>query len=838
MRDPADEDVQAGVHPVPTALGSRGMVPLNRLPGQLYWLAGHTDGFGGAMSPRLGAFPPAARIETMRTDFVERRGEMDIRRAFESEMSLMVARRVPPGIGLFLILLGVATGIEWRYYPRTHEALLVSYVAYVFICSVQLSVVRLVPRLAIPCTAIATSALAVIMSMFFARVAGPLEILALMLVIFETGLVILYPWGWRGQFVGCVGALVGYVFAAYSGGVSAQPRLYGIACLWIGTGLTIFGAHLIDSHRFASYSQAANLARVNTVMEGILNVFRQMRSSAALPDLLQTICQKTIESFGFARAAIVFRDERTKGTVPVASYGVPPSVVERAAEVHLTEEEALGREELVAGHSVVLTRSRSLPTGDRRWLEATGLHALAMFPLSVGDALRGVMYVGVTEAREFTPEQVTSLEVVAHHAATAILLAHFFRDKEHTAQFHAGLSLLAVRLNAESDRDRALQTLCTEASALFGATASTLLSLRDEALVSVVAGARGESIQEDLVVPLTAAGHVAVRALQERDVVFGSDTGLPDGEHSLPGFRSAVAVPLVDAGHPVVLLVWHATDPYRFGPWVVDEARVFRTLVEGALRNLELVERLAEANLQLREANEAKDRLLASASHDLRTPLSVIIGYSQIALEGGFGELRADLRDMLERIAANASAQLSLVEDLMTLSRLEIEQISIELVATPLRPLLSEMGFVAEGLVRQRPVCVLVPPIDEDLAVLADPARLRQILINLVSNAAKFTETGSIELQARSGNKKVCISIRDTGPGIDPQDHERIFEPFVQLAGSASESGVGLGLAIVRQLAERMGGCVRLESAPGRGATFRVWLPRAPLPPAALGRQA
>jgi signal transduction histidine kinase len=630
----------------------------------------------------------------MWAELIERTGDADLRRTFEAEMSALLARRMRLGIGLFLSLVGMALTLDYYYFPADLVALVTSYAGYVVICSVQLAVVHLAGASAVRATTLATSALGLTMSASFLGVSAPVEILGLMLVIFETGLLILYPWGWRGQLLGCVGAAVGYVIAAFGGAVSAGPRPLGIMCVWIGTGLTVFGAHLIDLHRFASYRHATNLARVNAVLDGILDVFRQMRSSAALPDLLHAICRRTVESFSFSRAAIFFRDERTGGAVSIASYGVPQRIAMRVAAGDPRPEEALGRKEILAGRPVVLTRSQPLPEADRRWLDATELHTLAMFPLSVGETLGGAMYLGIEEAREFTPEQIRSLEVVANHAASAILLARYFRDTEQAARFRTGLSALAVRLNAEAERARGMEVLCAEAHSLFGATGSVLLVAQDDKLVSVAAAGVEGVVPGALTVPLGDEANVAVRALQQREVAVASGLGNAGRPPAVAGFRSVLAVPLVDTAPPAVLLVGDAADPRRFGRWITQQAKVFRTLVEGALRNLDLVDRLAEAN-------KAKDRLLASASHDLRTPLSVIIGYTQLALEGDFGELSPDLRDVLARVSANAAAQLSLVEDLMTLSRLELGRISIEPAATPLGPLLSEMGFVAEGLVRR-----------------------------------------------------------------------------------------------------------------------------------------
>lgn len=243
---------------------------------------------------------------------------------------------------------------------------------------------------------------------------------------------------------------------------------------------------------------------------------------------------------------------------------------------------------------------------------------------------------------------------------------------------------------------------------------------------------------------------------------------------------------------------------------------------------------LLRANVELRAANEANDRVLANASHDLRTPLNVIIGYSQLALEGTFGPLTPELRDTVERIIANGRNQLSLVEDLLTLSRLGLDQMVVNLCDVAVTPVLNELKTVATGLIQQKPIDVIVSVEDPDLHVRADPERLRQLLVNLVANAVKFTENGQLEMCSSGNNGHVRIAVRDTGIGISPENRDKIFEPLFRVQESGSVAGAGLGLAIARRLAGVMHGNLTVESAPGEGSTFWLTLPAAPKS-AALG---
>jgi signal transduction histidine kinase len=225
-------------------------------------------------------------------------------------------------------------------------------------------------------------------------------------------------------------------------------------------------------------------------------------------------------------------------------------------------------------------------------------------------------------------------------------------------------------------------------------------------------------------------------------------------------------------------------------------------------------------------ANILKDQLLANASHDLRTPLNVIIGYGQLALEGSFGEAPKELQDVIQRMVSSACDQLTLVEDLLNLSRIELNILSVKPVEVPLGPLFDEMKFVLEGLVQGRPVRAEVQALDGDVWIRADPDRLRQILTNLLTNASKFTEEGRIELFANIEHDRVRMGIRDSGIGIAPQHHRAIFEPFCQIDEKRKPSGAGLGLAIARRLSRSMQGALEVESSLGAGSTFWLTLPR------------
>jgi signal transduction histidine kinase len=240
---------------------------------------------------------------------------------------------------------------------------------------------------------------------------------------------------------------------------------------------------------------------------------------------------------------------------------------------------------------------------------------------------------------------------------------------------------------------------------------------------------------------------------------------------------------------------------------------------------------LALANARLyrlaQEANRTKTDFLAVMSHELRTPLTAIFGYTELLQTGVGGPITDAQKNQLERIHASASHLLSIIEEILSYARAEAGH--VELHASEVR--LSEV--VTESLAMVKPEAAhkglaVESRISEDPVLRTDRAKLRQILINLLNNAVKFTDAGYVRIASEADQPGfIRIVVEDTGPGIDEAHFDRIFEPFRQLQPSMTRTtgGTGLGLAVSRRFAELMGGTLTVESEPGRGSRFTVRLP-------------
>jgi signal transduction histidine kinase len=235
----------------------------------------------------------------------------------------------------------------------------------------------------------------------------------------------------------------------------------------------------------------------------------------------------------------------------------------------------------------------------------------------------------------------------------------------------------------------------------------------------------------------------------------------------------------------------------------------------------------SEARMMAEHANSAKTQFLRAMSHELRTPLNAISGYTEILEMGIRGVINAEQAKDLGRIKRAAAYLLRLINDILTVARLEGAR-PLHVIAIPVNAVLAEVEGLCALQAKAKGLDLTVKQCDPDVAVAADAERFQQILLNLITNAIKFTKAGSVDLVCDTNGRMVQVCVKDTGVGVSAADMDRVFEPFVQVdrhLTKANQQGVGLGLSISRELARAMHGDLTLESTEGAGSTFTLTLP-------------
>jgi signal transduction histidine kinase/DNA-binding LacI/PurR family transcriptional regulator/AraC-like DNA-binding protein len=268
---------------------------------------------------------------------------------------------------------------------------------------------------------------------------------------------------------------------------------------------------------------------------------------------------------------------------------------------------------------------------------------------------------------------------------------------------------------------------------------------------------------------------------------------------------------------------------FEIGPRDGHTYELLRNNLSSAVQGALLFQEIQQARISAEKADRIKSRLLANVSHEMRTPLNIIMGYTQDAMqshENKDSNLPPDLITSLEQIHSNAEHQLRVINDLLDLSRAEIDELDLSLeLLDPHQLMLEAFHSLADQSTSPEVHWKLEVPVRLP-QLRADPVRLRQILLNLLSNAKKYTQQGEIVLGAEVNPPDIHFWVSDTGLGIDSEHKEEIFEPFVTIeVNRRIAGGIGLGLSITRHLVALHGGSMKLESTPSKGSTFHIYLP-------------
>ncbi len=475
--------------------------------------------------------------------------------------------------------------------------------------------------------------------------------------------------------------------------------------------------------------------------------------------------------------------------------------------------------------------------------EIAGFRTVMGIPMLREGVLIGGIVIWRTEVRPFTQKQIDLATTFADQAVIAVENVRLFKELEaRTAQLTSSveelkaLSEVSQAVSSTLDLETVLATIVSRAVEL-SASHSGIVYEFDETLQSFHARATHRISPEHLealhATPIRLGEGAVGRAGVVREPVEVSDiqdslvAPQTRGLLAREGMGSLVAVPLVREDRLLGGLVIVRRERGAFSPEVVAMLQTFAAQSVLAIQNARLFREIADKSHQLEVASQHKSEFLANMSHELRTPLNAIIGFSEVLTERMFGELNEKQDEYLKDIYASGTHLLSLINDILDLSKIEAGRMELELTDFHLPTALDNALTLVRERAGRRSI-TLQTSVDERLGeVLADERKIRQVVLNLLSNAIKFTpEGGRIEVRAVPVDGSVEVSVSDTGVGIAPGDQEAIFEEFRQVGTAEKKAeGTGLGLTLCRKFIELHGGRIWVKSQVGAGSTFTFTIP-------------
>ena len=274
------------------------------------------------------------------------------------------------------------------------------------------------------------------------------------------------------------------------------------------------------------------------------------------------------------------------------------------------------------------------------------------------------------------------------------------------------------------------------------------------------------------------------------------------------------------------VLVLQTTLVQPFTDKQIDLVITFADQAVIAIENVRLFDEIQDKSRQLAEASQHKSQFLANMSHELRTPLNAILGYTELIIDGIYGETPEKAQAVLKRVESNGHL-LGLINDVLDLSKIEAGQLKLSLADYSIKDVVYNVVSAVEPLATKKKLNFKVDVAPDMPAGHGDEQKLTQVLLNLTGNAIKFTDAGEVAIKVAAANGSFSVAIKDTGPGISAADQEKLFQQFQQADNSITKSkgGTGLGLAISKKIIELHGGSISVQSSVGQGSTFAFTLP-------------
>jgi signal transduction histidine kinase/DNA-binding response OmpR family regulator len=579
-----------------------------------------------------------------------------------------------------------------------------------------------------------------------------------------------------------------------------------------------------------------------------VRLWERVGGTLSTPEVLARICRLAVELIPCDRCAIFLWNQRREAIVPAADYGTPEHLISRFAKSSPRRGSIVFDPRLNAGETVVISRYEPGTPEGMRSLEEAELYALAAVPLARCGRTQGLLTLGLHAAPTFSEAALEVAKEVARQAVQLIETARLFTKTQKAAAFRARTTELAVALNAWNDRAVIARLVCRRGAGLFDVNSGVFFQRAGDMLVPIAATGPGAGIDaQALDLSLDDESIPVVRAFREARPIFVNDL-TPDGPDSRSparelGLKSLLAVPFVgSAGTAGCLLYGDTERRHAFSQGIADEGTLLAAVATGAIERAQAAElarhavELAEARNAALAAAQVKAEFLANMSHEIRTPMTAILGYLNLLS-------RPDTTDderaaHIATIRHNGAHLLRVLNDILDLSKIEAGKMAVERAPCSPIELIADVASLMGPRAIEKQLALVVECrgiIPEQIRT--DATRVRQIIINLVSNAIKFTGSGEVRLRIAlidsptDERPRLRFDVIDTGIGLSAEGIENLFAPFTQADASMARrfGGTGLGLAISKRLAVMLGGDLEVQSTPGEGSTFSLILETGPL---------
>ncbi|HET9338715.1 MAG TPA: ATP-binding protein, partial [Casimicrobiaceae bacterium] len=478
-----------------------------------------------------------------------------------------------------------------------------------------------------------------------------------------------------------------------------------------------------------------------------------------------------------------------------------------------------------------------VPAVLRQGSRLLGDQSFLVAPMMLGERAIGALWLGRGFKGAFADKELALLKTFTEQAVIALQNSRLFNEtREALEQQKASGEVLAAISSSIADTAPVFEKILESCEHLFSGRIVGINLVGDDGLLHVGAyhGAGREALLAMFPLAVderSGSGAAIVRrgVVHYPDVDAGPE--VPEGTRracAATGQRAVVFAPMLWEGRGVGVIFVGRPTPGPFSDKDVALLRTFADQAAIAIQNARLFREIQQKSRELEIASQHKSEFLANMSHELRTPLNAIIGFSEVLLERMFGELNEKQDDYLKDIHTSGKHLLSLINDILDLSKVEAGRMELEPAAFAVPTAIDNAMTLVRERAQRHGIALSVDVAEGVAEIVADERKFKQILLNLLTNAVKFTpDGGSVAVLAQRAGDMLEVSVRDTGIGIAKDDQEAVFEEFRQVGRhyTNKQEGTGLGLALTRRFVELHGGTIRLESEPGKGSTFTFTIP-------------